>query len=93
MCQVKPTPNDAQSLFKLAPGMYMVHCQLWIAPDRRPLEHWASYDAFRKALYSGDGDIILLDDEDIHDPFRASTIYKLARLCNIRRVYCMMKYC
>ena len=70
--KIKPSNGTAKKtgrhtvhgLFNLPGGMYLVGTLL-VKGDRLH-RHWVGFDAYKCNLYTGDGDIVFLDESDFH---------------------------
>jgi hypothetical protein len=80
-------PRGAFELFQLPPGIYLVLTRIKLALLD---EHWSVYDAFRRTLYIGDGDIIILEPDDWTERSCANKIFTYLGLTNIRQVAVLM---
>ena len=63
---------------------------IFFAQAGREFPHFAAFDGFHKALYSGDGDLAILDREDWTDREKATQVFKNLSLLYVSDVYCVL---
>jgi hypothetical protein len=68
--------------------MYLFYTR--IKQAGRVFPHFAAFDGFHIALYSGDGDLALLDSDDWTHREKATQVLKDLSLLHVSDVYCVL---